>query len=55
MLQRISNMVLTGEIEPKQANSVILACNAILAAIKTDEQAKKIQELETLLHELEQK
>ena len=54
-LQRISNMVLNGELDVKRANSVILACNAILSAIRTDEQQKKIQELENLLNDLKKR
>ena len=45
-------MALNGEIDTKVANTVILACNAILGAIKTDEQQKKIDELEDLLNEI---
>ncbi len=48
-LARIANMVLNGELDPKQANAIILACNAILSGIRTDEQEKKIQELEEIL------
>lgn len=50
-LSRIANMVLNGEIEPKAANTIILSCNAILGAIRTDEQQKKIDELERLVNE----
>lgn len=42
-------MVLNGELDPKAANSIILACNAILSGIRTDEQEKKIKELEEIL------
>ena len=51
-LARVANMALNGEIDTKVANTVILACNAILGAIKTDEQQKKIDELEDLLNEI---
>lgn len=51
-LARVANMALNGEIDTKVANTVILACNAILGAIKTDEQQKKIDELEELLNEI---
>ena len=51
-LARVANMALNGEIDTKAANTVILACNAILGAIKTDEQQKKIDELEELLNEI---
>lgn len=50
-LARVANMALNGEIDTKVANTVILACNAILGAIKTDEQ-QKIDELEELLNEI---
>lgn len=51
-LSRISNMVVNGELDNKTANTIILACNAILNALRTDEQQKKIDELERLLKEL---
>ena len=51
-LTRVSNMVLNGELAPKRANAIILACNAILSSIRTDEQGKKMAELEELLAEL---
>ena len=49
-LARVANMALKGEIDTKVANTIILACNAVLGAIKTDEQQKKIDELEALLN-----
>lgn len=54
-LARVANMALNGEIDIKTANTIILACNAILGAIRTDEQQKKIDELEVLLDELNEK
>ena len=51
-LTRVSNMVLNGELDPKRANAIILDCNAILSSIRTDEQGKKMSELEELLAEL---
>lgn len=51
-LTRVSNMVLNGELDPKRANAIILACNAILSSIRTDKQGKKMAELEELLAEL---
>lgn len=47
-LTRVSNMVLNGELDPKRANAIILACNAILSSIRTDEQGKKMAELEEI-------
>lgn len=50
-LARVANMVLNGELDTKTANSIILACNAILSGIRTDEQDKKLAELEQILNE----
>lgn len=50
-LARVANMVLNDELDTKTANSIILACNAILSGIRTDEQDKKIAELEQILNE----
>ena len=46
-------MTYKGELDTKTANSLILACNAILSGIRTDEQEKKIAELEQILNERE--
>lgn len=54
-LARVANMVVNGEIDTKTANTIILACNAILGAIRTDEQQRKIEELEVMLNVIEQK
>lgn len=54
-LQRVANMVLEGELEAKQANAIICACNSVLSAIRTDEQGAKLKELETLLMEMEKR
>ena len=51
-LARVTNMVANGEMDTKQANTIILACNAVLSAIRTDDQQKKINELEGLLNDL---
>ena len=50
-LTRVSNMVLNGQLDPKRANTIIYASNAILGSIRADEQQKKIDELEQLLRE----
>ena len=50
-LNRVANMVLNGEIEAKDANAIMYACNITLAAIRTDEQEKRLQELESLINE----
>ena len=46
-------MVLNGELDPKKANTIITACNAILSSIRTDEQAQKMAELEALFADLQ--
>jgi len=43
------NMAVNGEIDNKTANTIILGCNAVLSAIRTDEQQKKLDELERIL------
>ena len=48
-LVRVANMAVNGEIDTKTANTIILACNAVLSAIRTDEQQKKIDELEEII------
>lgn len=48
-LSRIMNMVVNGELDNKTANTIILGCNAVLSAIRTDEQQKKLDELERIL------
>lgn len=50
-LARVTNMVFNGELDPKTANTIVVACNAILSGIRTDEQEKKIAELEQLLND----
>ena len=50
-LAKVVNMTYKGELDTKTANSIILACNAILSGIRTDEQEKKLIELERILSE----
>ena len=47
-LSRVMNMVANGEMDNKTANTIILGCNAVLSAIRTDDQQKKIDELERI-------
>lgn len=51
-LARVINMVANGTIDSKAGNTIILGCNAVLSAIRTDEQKKKIEELEHILQEM---
>ena len=48
-LNRIANMVVNGEMDTKKANTIVLACNAVLSSIRTDDQQKKIDELEQMI------
>lgn len=48
-LARVANMAANGEMDTKTSNTIILACNAVLSAIRTDEQQKKIDELEEII------
>lgn len=54
-ISRIANMTLNGDIDPKTANTLLYACNAALNAVRTDEYRSKVEQLETLLMEQEQK
>lgn len=54
-ISRIANMVLNGEIDPKAANTLLYACNAALSAVRTDEYRRKVEELEMLLQEREER
>lgn len=49
-LTRVMNMVVNGEIDVKTANTIILGCNAVLSSIRTDDQQRKIDELEKILN-----
>lgn len=44
-------MVVNYEIDSKTANTIIYGCNAILESIRTDEQQRKLDELEMLINE----
>ena len=51
-LTRVMNMVANSEMDNKTANTIILGCNAVLSSIRTDDQQKKIDELEKILNEI---
>lgn len=51
-VNRIANMLLNGDIDPKTANAILYACNVCLGAIRTDEQERKLDELEKMVMEL---
>ena len=54
-LSRVINMSANGEMDTKAANTIINGCNAVLSSIRTDEQQRKIDQLEKLLEEAERK
>lgn len=49
-LTRVMNMVVNGKMDNKTANTIILGCNAVLSSIRTDEQQRKIDDLEKILN-----
>lgn len=51
-INRINNMLLNGEMDPKTANALIYGCNSALGSIRLDEQQSKLDELEKLVKEL---
>ena len=48
-LARVANMVLNRELEAKDANAIMYACNSVLSAIRIDDQQRKLEELERLV------
>lgn len=52
-MNRVANLLLNGELEPKSANALLYACNVALGAIRVDEQQRKLEELERIVKELE--
>ena len=44
-------MVLNDEIDVRAVNCIVAACNVILSGIRTDEQERKIAEMEKLIGE----
>ena len=51
-VNRIANMLLNGEIDPKTANAILYGCNVCLGAIRVDNQQAKLDELESIIGEL---
>ena len=54
-VNRVVNMLLNGEIDAKTANAILYGANVTLGAIRTDEQQKKLDELEQLVEEMKNK
>ena len=51
-INRVNNMLLNNELDPKTANAILYGCNVCLGAIRVDEQQAKIDELEQILEEI---
>lgn len=51
-LAKVANMVLNDEMDSKQANTFAYLCNAILQSIRTDEQEKRLEELEEYVEQI---
>ncbi len=52
-VNRVANMLLNDELDPKTANALLYACNVCLGAIRVDDQQAKLDELEKLVREVE--
>lgn len=48
-VNRITNMLLNGEIDAKTANAILYGCNVCLGAIRVDDQQAKLDELEKIV------
>lgn len=54
-ISRVANMVLNDEIDPITAKALLYACNSALSAVRTDEYKRKVEELEMLLLEQQER
>ena len=54
-ISRIANMVLNGEIDSITAKALLYACNSALTAVRTDEYRRKVEELEEILLEQQER
>lgn len=52
---KVINEIRNNMLTPQQGNAIIAGCNVALQSIRIDEQEKKINELECLLEEQEDK
>ena len=51
-VNRITNMLLNGEIDAKTANALLYGCNVCLGAIRVDDQQAQLNELEKMVKEV---
>lgn len=49
---RVANMLLNGEIGAKAGHAILYGCRVCLDSIRTDEQQKKLDDLEKLVEQL---
>lgn len=49
---RVANMLLNGELGSKAGQAIISACKICLESIRTDEQEKRLNELEKAIEEM---
>lgn len=54
-VNRITNMLLNGEIDAKTANALLYGCNVCLGAIRIDDQQAQLNELERMVKEVSQR
>lgn len=53
-VNRITNMLLNGEIDAKTANAILYGCNVCLGAIRVDDQQARLDELEKVIKDMEE-
>ena len=51
-MNRITNMLLNGEINARTANALLYGCNVCLGAIRVDDQQAQLNELERMVKEV---
>ncbi len=51
-MNRITNMLLNGEIDARTANALLYGCNVCLGAIRVDDQQAQLNELERMVKEV---
>ena len=51
-VNRITNMLLNGEIDARTANALLYGCNVCLGAIRVDDQQAQLNELERMVKEV---
>ena len=51
-VNRITNMLLNGELDARTANALLYGCNVCLGAIRVDDQQAQLNELERMVKEV---